>query len=122
MVDSNRYNALMYVVKEDHSYHQKCMKRQKELRELWFKTMDGKSKGRPKSKQGSKKKKGKSNKSKSPNKRGARKKKKESKNDEESAVSEKNGPPKFETTQTIPKHKKVLKLLISKKGECKPQR
>ena len=114
MVDNNRYNALMYVVKEDHSYHQKCMKRQKELRELWFKTMDGKSKGRPKSKQGSKKKKGKSNKSKSPNKRGSRKKKKESKNDEEAAVSEKNGPPKFEATQTIPKHKKVLKLLISK--------
>ena len=69
MVDNNRYNALMYVVKEDFSYHEKCMEKQKELRDMWFKTMDGKNKtkSRPNSKQGAKKK-GKAGRSKSPTK------------------------------------------------------
>lgn len=119
MVDNNRYNALMYVVKEDFSYHEKCMKRQKELRDMWFKTMDGKNKtkSRPNSKQGAKKK-GKAGRSKSPTKNkkgGGNKKKKESKK-EEPATSNAKAPSKFDKIQIVPQHKKILKLLILKKA------
>eukprot|EP00943_MAST-04B_sp_MAST-4B-sp1_P002499 g2499.t1 len=116
MVDNNRYNAMMYVVKEDYQYHEKCMKKQQELRDLWFKTMDGKKKGKSKtnSKQ-AKTKKGKSGgRSKSPKKSS---KKKEGKEETGSTPAPNSGAPsKFDKVQIVPQHKKVLKLLISKRA------